>query len=70
MFSMYENIFATKVKRIMVHALKVTITAPKAVGIINLFNISKTITDIHLKPFVVQQQMKEIHFSETKKHLF
>ena len=69
MFSMCENIFAMKIKRITVHAFKVTITAPKAVGILNLFNISKTMTDIHLKQVAVQQQMKEIHFSETKKHV-
>jgi len=35
MFSMYQNISSKKIKRIRVHAFKVTITVPKAVGIVN-----------------------------------
>ena len=33
-------------------------------------NISKTVTDIYLEQVIVQQHMKEMYYSETKKFLF
>ena len=49
-------------------SLRLQSTAPKAADLVNLY--FKTVTDIHLKQVAVQQQMKEIHFSGTKKRLF